>query len=126
MLGEKLCMTTSACLLPHPGLNHFRWVPTARLSRTKITDLNGRSRKCAHRSALERASHAFDVALRNDEIPPTFIARRHGVLSPTVATLQHLVVHSVVFLTFALSGAPLFGASALERAVRPQLNVSRL
>lgn len=99
MLGEKLRMTSSACLLPHARLNHLGWIPTARLSRTEITELNGRSRKCAHRNALERASLAFCVALRNDEIPPAFIARRHGVLSPTVATLQHLVVHSVVFLT---------------------------
>jgi hypothetical protein len=62
MLREKLCVTSSACLLPHARFTHFRWVSAARLSRAKITELNGRIRKYTCRGALKRAALTLDVA----------------------------------------------------------------
>ena len=99
MLREKLGMARSACLLSHASVNHFNWVLATRLSGTEITELNGCIREYTYRDALKRASLAFDVAFGDDEIPPAFIARRHGVVSPTVATLKQLEIHCGVFLT---------------------------
>jgi hypothetical protein len=73
MLREKLCVTSSACLLPHARFTHFRWVSAARLSRAKITELNGRIRKYTCRGALKRAVLTLDVAFRDDKISSAFI-----------------------------------------------------
>jgi hypothetical protein len=117
-------MARSTCLLSHAGINDLSRVPATRLSRTEITELNGFVGEYTYRGALKRASLAFDVALSKDEISPASIARRHCVLSSTMATLKHLVVHSHVFLTTvkAERTRPASKASGSKILLKPIVN----